>query len=63
MQAELDNDYQLLFEFLGYDPIHIDILIDKSGLTADAVSSMLLLLELQGRVSALPGGKYSRIGA
>ncbi|WP_292759461.1 DNA-processing protein DprA [Methylophaga sp. UBA2689] len=62
VQAELDNDYQLLFEFLGYDPIHIDMLIDKSGLTADAVSSMLLLLELQGQVASLPGGRYVRNG-
>lgn len=60
--AELDNDYQQLFEFLGYDPIHIDILIDKSGLTVDAVSSMLLLLELQGKVASLPGGRYVRTG-
>lgn len=60
--AELDKDYQQLFEFLGYDPIHIDILIDKSGLTVDAVSSMLLLLELQGQVSSLPGGRYVRTG-
>jgi len=59
---ELDNDYQQLFEFLGYDPIHIDMLIDKSGLTADAVSSMLLLLELQGQVATLPGGRYVRTG-
>ncbi|MEX0614765.1 MAG: DNA-processing protein DprA, partial [Methylophaga sp.] len=58
-----DAEYQQLFEYLGFDPIHIDELISRSGLTADVVSSMLLLLELQGRVSALPGGKYSRIGA
>ena len=56
-----DTEYQQLFAYLGYDPIHIDELILRSGLTADAVSSMLLLLELQGRVSALPGGKYTRI--
>jgi len=61
--TELDKDYQQLFEFLGYDPIHIDILIDKSGLTADAVSSMLLLLELQGQVASLPGGRYVRAGS
>ena len=60
--AELDKDYQQLFEFLGYDPIHIDILIDKSGLTVDAVSSMLLLLELQGQVASLPGRRYVRTG-
>lgn len=58
-----DAEYQQLFEHLGFDPIHIDELISRSGLTADAVSSMLLLLELQGRVNALPGGKYTRIGS
>lgn len=59
---ELDEDYQQLFMFLGYDPVHIDTLIDRSGLTAEAVSSMLLLLELQGQVAALPGGRYVRSG-
>lgn len=57
-----DTEYQQLFAYLGYDPIHIDELISRSGLTADAVSSMLLLLELQGRVSALPGGRYTCTG-
>ncbi len=58
---ELDKDYQLLLDNLGYDPIQIDALIDRCGLTADAVSSMLLLLELQGQVESLPGGRYVQI--
>jgi DNA processing protein len=57
-----DEDYDQLFEFLGFDPISIDKLVAKSELTADAVSSMLLLLELQGRVESLPGGRYIRTG-
>lgn len=57
-----DEDYQVLFEFLGYDPINIDSLIERCGLTADVVSSMLLLLELQGRVESFAGGRYARIG-
>lgn len=56
-----DGDYQILFEYLGFDPIHIDQLITDSGLTADAVSSMLLLLELQGQVASMAGGRYVRI--
>lgn len=60
---EKDADYQILFEHLGFDPISIDILIENSGLTPDAVSSMLLLLELQGAVESLPGGRYVRIGS
>jgi DNA processing protein len=60
---ELDKDYQCLLENLGYDPIQIDVLIERCGLTADAVSSMLLLLELQGQVESLPGGRYVQIGS
>ena len=58
---ETDSDYQTLFNFLGYDPIEIDVLIEKSGLAAEAVSSMLLLLELEGEVESLPGSRYVKI--
>jgi len=57
-----DGDYQVLFEHLGYNPIEIDSLIERCGLTADVVSSMLLLLELKGQVESLAGGRYVRIG-
>ena len=59
--VENDDDYEALFNNLGYDPIAIDVLIERCGLTAEVVSSMLLLLELQGQVESLPGGRYVRI--
>ncbi len=55
-----DPDYQRLLDALGYDLVSVDELITRSGLTAEAVSSMLLLLELDGHVSSAPGGRYSR---
>jgi DNA processing protein len=55
-----DTEYRRLFEVLGYDPVTIDELITRSGLTAEVVSSMLLVLELEGHVSSAPGGLYSR---
>lgn len=55
-----DPDYQNLLDALGYDPVSIDELITRSGLTAEVVSSMLLLLELEGHVSSVPGGFYCR---
>jgi len=58
---DTDDEYRLLFDYLGYDPIQIDSLIEHCGLTAEAVSSMLLLLELQGRVESFAGGRYARI--
>lgn len=58
-----DGEYQVLFKCMGYDPIEIDRLVACSGLTAESVSSMLLLLELQGEVESLPGGRYVRVSA
>ncbi len=59
-QQANDPEYQLLLDKLGFDPITIDELIQRSGLTAEEVSSMLLLLELKGQVESLAGGQYVR---
>ena len=56
----LDPEQQQLLTLLGPEPCAIDTLVLRSGLTPDAVSSMLLILELQGYVIAHPGGFYSR---
>ena len=39
-----------LFEYIDYDPTPIDHVVNRSGLTATTVSSMLIRLELQERV-------------
>lgn len=54
----LDNDYEILLDALGFEPASVDVLIARSGLRADAVASMLLMLELEGRVESYPGGLY-----
>ena len=50
-----------LFKHLGYDPVDMDSLCQRSGLTIEALSAILLQLELQGCVATLPGGLYQRI--
>ena len=50
-----------LLDRLGYDPVDVDTLCERSGLTIAELSAMLLTLELEGRISALPGGLYQRI--
>lgn len=57
----LDEDYSRLMAVLGFDPLSIDEIIRQSGLTAEEVSSMLLLLELQGHVESLSGNRFCRI--
>ena len=51
-----------LLQHIGFDPCNIDDVVMRSGLTADTVSAMLLELELEGKVAALPGGLYQRQG-
>jgi DNA processing protein len=46
---------------MGHDPVDVDALCSRAGLSAEQVSSQLLRLELDGRVTALPGGLYQRL--
>ena len=48
-------------QHMGYDPCAVDVLVARTGLTAAAVSAMLLELELDAKVSSLPGGLYQRL--
>lgn len=50
-----------LLNEMGYDACGIDTLCVRSGLTPESVSAMLLQLELEGKVSMLPGGKFQRL--
>ncbi|MDR2788519.1 MAG: DNA-processing protein DprA [Candidatus Accumulibacter sp.] len=49
-----------ILSLMGYDPCGLDELVIRSGLSADALSVVLLHLELEGRVASLPGGRYQR---
>jgi DNA processing protein len=57
---KLDKDYEILLDALGFEPMSIDALVDQTGLPSPSVASMLLILELEGRVVAQPGGRYER---
>jgi DNA processing protein len=46
---------------MGYDPVTVDDLVARTGLTADAVLAELVRLELDDRVGALPGGAWQRL--
>ena len=57
-----DSDYNRLWQAIGHDPTGMDDLVVRTGLTAATLSSMLLALELDGRIAA-EHGRYARIGA
>jgi len=59
----LDKERKILLDALGFDAADLDTLIARTGLKAEAVSSMMLILELEGHVQAAPGGRYSRVSS
>lgn len=50
-----------LLKMMGFDAINLEHLVQISGLTVNEVSSMLMILELEGSVASLAGGKYQKI--
>ncbi len=58
---ELDSEYQLVLKHVGFEQTAVDTIVEQSGLTADAVCSMLLVLELQGYIISTHGGHYCKI--
>src|SRR5688572_8167824 len=50
-----------LLAHMGHDPVDVDALCLRAGMSAEQVSSELLRLELAGQVAALPGGLYQRL--
>lgn len=56
-----DADAGGLLQHMGHDPVDVDSLCTRAGMSAEQVSSELLRLELDGRVTSLPGGLYQRL--
>jgi DNA processing protein len=50
-----------LLAHMGHDPVDIDALCQRAGMSAEQVSSELLRLELDGLIASLPGGLYQRL--
>lgn len=59
--AGTDELPEELAECLDFSPMTLDSLVSATGLTAGELSSMLLHLEIKGKIEALPGGRYCRL--
>lgn len=60
--GETQSNPHLLWDALGHDPIPMDALVIRTGLTVAQLSPMLLALELEGRLS-VEHGRYARKSA
>jgi DNA processing protein len=50
-----------LLDAMGFDPVDLDSICERTGLTAENASAMLLELELNGELARLPGGGFQRL--
>lgn len=55
-----DAEYRALWEALAHDAKPVDVLIEETGISAGAVSSMLLMMELRGMVRKQGTSHYLR---
>ena len=57
----VDADHEALTALLGYDPVHPDALVERSGWAPGRLAAALLDLELSGRLARHPGGRVQRL--
>ena len=56
-----DTDRNRVLSLLDGAPVEIDLLIRETGLPADAISVLLVELELAGQIERLPGNRVLRV--
>jgi DNA processing protein len=57
----MDKGYEMLLDAVGFEPATVDALVLRTGFPGESVASMLLTLELEGRIAPYPGGRFGRI--
>lgn len=58
IRLDLTDEEQKVHKMLSNEPIHIDILSDKSGIGITRLLGLLLLLELKGAISQIGGKQF-----
>jgi DNA processing protein len=58
--AATDHDHPLL-KHLGFEPVDMDTLQQRSGMAIGDINTVLTTLELTGAVEKLPGGRWQRL--
>ena len=58
---DLNKEELSFLEAMGYEAVHFDTLIDSTALSIGQLSTVLLKMELQGIIRAMPGNYYVKI--
>lgn len=60
-EINLEPELATILQAVNKEPIYFDVIVEKSGLDASTVASVLLQLELMGLVKQLPGMRYQLV--
>ncbi len=60
LDLDLDEEYGTLLNQIDHSPVSVDILIERTGFSANTICSMLLILEMKGVITSITGGIYCR---
>ncbi len=58
---DIDPETEQVLNVIGYETILVDQVVEICGLTTEAVSSIIMRLEIQGEVATAPGGRVMRL--
>ncbi|MCP4715769.1 MAG: DNA-protecting protein DprA, partial [Deltaproteobacteria bacterium] len=58
VDMNLGADEQSVFSSIDGDPVHVDEILERSGLAAGRLAAVLLELELNGLIKQMPGKRY-----
>jgi DNA processing protein len=63
IEKDLDtaSEGNTVLELMGFDAINFDALQQLTALTTEALSAMLMVLELDGKITVLQGNQYQRL--
>jgi DNA processing protein len=61
MSAGPGDDDDPVLAALGYDAVHLDTLLTRTGLDNPTLGARLLELELTGVIARLDGGRFQRL--
>jgi DNA processing protein len=59
---KLDDNEKLLLKLLNFESVPLELIVQKSGLTAGEVMSALMFLEVKGLIRQMPGRLYALSG-
>jgi DNA processing protein len=59
--TESAPEVNTVLALMGFDAINFETMLTLSGLTTETLSAMLMVLELDGKITVLAGNKYQRL--